>query len=129
MITNGDTVDAGDRATHVDPPFTEYSYVVTADPPEDTGAVNATDTWPLPAVATTDVGAPGSMLDSSFDALMMPGPQVFDASASHAPPGNVVTLDEVVIRERICAGVKVPFMDFMSATTPATCGVAMLVPL
>jgi len=38
-------------------------YPVIADPPLLPGAVQVTVAWPLPAVALTDVGAPGAVAD------------------------------------------------------------------
>ena len=43
------------------PMFEETVYVVIADPPFETGAVNETVAWPLPAVALTPVGTPGAV--------------------------------------------------------------------
>jgi hypothetical protein len=59
----------------------------------------------------------------------MPAPQVIEADGSQAPPGNAVSNDGVVNRVDICAGVSPGSRETINATTPATCGVAMLVPL
>lgn len=108
-------------------------YPVMADPPLAAGAVQETLAWAPVTVAVTPVGAPGAVIGawapSSRIALMMPAPQVFDAVPSHAPAGNAVTFDAVVINWVTCAGVRLGFADLIRATTPATWGVAMLVPL
>ena len=84
-----------------------------------------------PAVGVNDVTAVGGRTAwSSAAALMMPAPHVLDGeAASHKPPGNAVAWAGLISRASTCAGVRVGDRESMSATTPATCGVAMLVPL
>jgi hypothetical protein len=90
----------------------------------------------VPPVAGPEVGAKdvtavgGRTAWSSAAALMSPTPHVLEGVvASHAPPGNAVALAGLTSRSSTCAAVRVGDRESMSATTPATCGVAMLVPL
>ena len=46
-------------ASIYDPPFKEYLYVVMAEPPFDSGAVNASVICSTPAVSEVIVGEPG----------------------------------------------------------------------
>jgi hypothetical protein len=66
---------------------------------------------------------------SKAPALMMPTPHDFAGSGSQTPPGNGVNIPDVLMRVSICAGLSEEFWEIMSATTPETWGVAMLVPL
>jgi hypothetical protein len=49
---------------------------VIAEPPVDAGAVHVTVAWPLPAVALTFVGAPGTPVgvteEEALDAVLVP---------------------------------------------------------
>lgn len=52
------------------------AYPVTADPPSDAGAVHVTVAEPSPAIADTDVGAPGTVLgvtaEDAVDGALVP---------------------------------------------------------
>jgi hypothetical protein len=77
-------------------------------------------------------GAPASVappVPRSSVAFTMPAPHVLAALESHAPPENAVTFVASFSLDSTCAGVSVESWESISATTPATCGVAMLVPL
>ena len=82
-----------------------------------------------PRMAQDIVHRSGYPAPSRAPALMIPAPHVLVASGSHAPPGNGVNIPEDLIFASTCAGVSEGFCDSISATTPETCGVAMLVPL
>jgi hypothetical protein len=58
-IVIGDVVP--DASLYDTPKSVEYWYFVMADPPVLLGAANASEMDELPAVATTDVGAPGTV--------------------------------------------------------------------
>ena len=101
------------------------------------GATTAVRAWVWPRFKVTEVGetvtpATGTVVDpppKRAPALMMPTPHVFVATGSQTPPGNGVNIPDVLIRVSTCAGVREAFWEIMSATTPETCGVAILVPL
>ena len=114
-----DTAGSGPNFTAVAP--VKLRPVMTTLVPPDAG----------PDVGVNDVTAVGGRTAcSSAAALMMPAPHVLDGdAASHTPPGNAVALAGLTSRASTCAGVRVGDRESMSATTPATCGVAMLVPL
>ena len=63
------------------PASNRYSYPVTAEPPSDAGAANATCRKLLPGATVRSVGAPGvsrGVADASAD--QEPGPAVFTAA-------------------------------------------------
>ena len=101
------------------------------------GAIDVDRVWDWPTFKLTEVGetvtpVTGTVVDpplSSAPALMMPTPQVFAGSGSQTPPGNGVYIPAALIRASTCAGLREGFWEIMRATTPETCGVAMLVPL
>jgi hypothetical protein len=52
-----------DEPVKVNPSGVEVTvYPLMADPPLRMGAVNSTETWPLPGVPATAVGAPGTVI-------------------------------------------------------------------
>ena len=66
-MTSGDACDTGERMVQVTPSSTEYSYVLMAVPPSDTGAVNATEAPASRGVAVRFVGAPGVARSSALE--------------------------------------------------------------
>ena len=101
------------------------------------GAIAAVRVWVRPRFKVTEVGetvtpVTGTVADpllSSAPALMIPTPQVFVGSESQTPPGNGVNAPVDLIFVSTCAGVSEGSPESIRATTPETCGVAMLVPL
>lgn len=101
------------------------------------GATTAVSAWVWPRFKVTEVGetvtpVTGTVVEpplSKAPALTMPTPHVLTGSGSQTPPGKGVNIPDVFIRVSTCAGVNEGFCEIMSATTPETWGVAMLVPL
>jgi len=124
-LTLTDAIDVSDEAH------------VTAGVVALVGATAAVSAWVWPMFKLTEVGATvtpvtGTVVDpplSNAPALMMPTPQVFAGSGSQTPPGNGVNMPDVFIRASTCAGLRAGSCEIMSATTPETWGVAILVPL
>jgi hypothetical protein len=66
---------------------------------------------------------------SNSDAFITPVPQVKELEEeSHLFPANAVTLLEVFMLVSINCGVNDGLFASINATTPATCGAAILVP-
>jgi len=101
-FVNPDTVigDAAPDADPAAPPFDDVHDTpkpVIADPPLLTGAVNATDNDPFPRVATTPVGAPGTVAGTTAaDATdTVPAPTSFVAVTVHVYDFPFVNPDTV----------------------------------
>ena len=76
------------------------------------------------AAASRVVAATGAA--SAAAASTMPAPHVAIVQSEPVPVGNARALDFNLVST--CAGVSAGSADSISETTPATCGVAMLVP-
>ena len=109
---------------------------VTADVVALLGAIAAVRVCVWPKFNVIEVGemvtpVTGTVVvppPSKAPALMMPTPHDFAGSGSQTPPGNGVNIPDVLMRVSTCAGLSEGFWEIMSATTPETWGVAMLVP-
>ena len=74
-----------------------------ADPPELAGAVHVTNSWVLPLVATTDVGAPGTVAPASEVAVTCAVPPVYPVrvvvivAVELVPAATLVTVTKPVL--------------------------------